>query len=99
MKGIQMSLVNAIEFEIHNFTTNTSVQFLIPDTNNNYELIAAQRFTRSIKFVKVFDFQYRKEVKAPAFILESLVMDYLESLNEMREGFDIIDSDEMVGAF
>ena len=59
-------LIETIAFEIHDFTTNTSEQFLVENTDDNWEMILAHKFTRQIKAGKTFNFQFEKEMNIPA---------------------------------
>jgi hypothetical protein len=87
-------LVNVIDFAMHN-TTDT---FSVPNTEDNYALIAANRFTRQIKFVQKFSFLANKEMHAPAFFIETLLIDYLEGIIATEES-ELFDYDEMVGVY
>lgn len=87
-------LVDAISFEIRDFTTGTFEEFLVPDTADNFALIAGHRFTRQIQFVKKFDFQYNHEHKAPAFMIESL---FTQFMNAHSTEFELDTVDEMYG--
>lgn len=64
-------LVEVITFEIRNFTEDTSENFMVADTIENYEMIAAHRFTRQIQFVKKFDFQFENEMNIPAEMISA----------------------------
>ncbi len=78
-------LVQAISFEIHNVKLNIHQEFLVEATEDNYEKVLQDRFTRQIQFVRVFDFEFAKK--------ESIPLSFIEFDDE-------IDSvDEMVGAF
>lgn len=88
-------LIETIAFELHNFKTGESEEFLIEDTELNYASVMRQRFTRNIKFAKVFDFQFEKERKAPKFI------EFAEAVADaVFTPEPVIDPiDEMVGSF
>lgn len=85
-------LTPVIKFEMH----NSADVFIVPSTDENYELIASNRWTRQIKFMEMFAFQAEKEMKAPSFFIETLVLDYLDDIVAIEEA-EIYDYDEMVG--
>jgi hypothetical protein len=75
-----MSLTSVITFEIHNFTTHISEEFVIENTLDNQEMVFSHRNTRNIKFSQMFSFQYEKEMNMP---LEFVSMDtWIRMLNE-----------------
>jgi hypothetical protein len=88
-------LIETITFEVRNFTTHEFENFVIEDNDTNYTMVMQHRFTRNIKFVKKFDFQFEKERKAPKFIeFATAVADSLFSADPA-----IDEIDEMVGTF
>ena len=58
-------LIETITFDIHDFKNNTTEQFLVSATEENYEMILAHHFTRNIKFTQTFNFQFEKEMRMP----------------------------------
>jgi hypothetical protein len=88
-------LVETIAFEIHDFTKHTTQSFLVENTEENYAFIAQQRFTRSIRFGKVFDFQFEREYKAPKFL--EFAQAVADSFVANASVMDLDDIDEMVG--
>lgn len=88
-------LIETIEFEIRNFTTHEFEEFVIEDTEVNYDLVMRHRFSRNIKFVKRFDFQFAKERKAPKFI--EFAEAVADAVFTPEPAIDEID--EMVGLF
>lgn len=98
-------LVKAISFDIHDFKNHTDESFLVPDVGCNYEMIAGEKFVRAVHFVKIFDFQFEKEMRVPAFMIENLAAAYVEDYNaesELRPGYELDEMDqvdEMVGMF
>lgn len=87
-------LVETIEFGMH----GTDEKFVVPNTEENYEIIAGNRFTRQIHFAKSFSFQFNKEVKAPAFFIETLAAEYLDATVAIEES-ELFNYDEMVGIY
>lgn len=87
-------LVQTITFGMH----NTNEIFSVPNTADNYEIIAGNRFTRQIKFVEKFSFQATKEMKAPAFFIETLALDFIAQIAAIEES-EMYNYDEMVGSF
>jgi hypothetical protein len=89
-------LLETITFEMHNFKTGVSEEFLVENTELHFAAIARQRFSRNIRFTQTFDFQFTKEYRAPKFIEfadaveASLSSDYSGELDEI---------DEMVGVY
>jgi hypothetical protein len=78
-------LIETITFEIQNFKNNTSESFMVADTIENQEMVLSHRFTRLIKFAKVFDFQFEKEMNIP---IEMITADtWLRLLNTQPELF------------
>lgn len=90
-------LIDTITFEIRNFATGSFQEFVVENTNANYTLIAAHRFTRSIRLTKMFDFEFTAKEKTPKFILfgEIVATAYFE--NKDVEELDLID--EMIGIY
>lgn len=78
-------LIQAISFEIHNAKFGIHDEFLVEATNENYEKVLQHRFTRQIRFVKTFDFEFAKKERTPL------------SFVEFDDEIDTID--EMVGTF
>jgi len=66
-------LIETIQFEIHNFLNNTSDEYTIENTIENQEMVLGHRFTRQIHFVKMYDFQYEKEMRLPVEFLSPAV--------------------------
>lgn len=58
-------LIPVIKFEIHNFTTNISEQFIVSNTPENQELVFTHRNTRNITFDRMFDLQFETEMNMP----------------------------------
>ncbi len=52
-------LVPTISFQMH----STDETFLVPNTEDNYAMIAANRFTRQIKLTKTFFFRLRMPLR------------------------------------
>lgn len=65
-------MIPTIKFEIRNFETNESEEFLIENTPENFEKVASHRYTRGIEFTQTFDFQYEKDMKVPADFISPL---------------------------
>lgn len=63
-------LVPTISFEIHDFKNNVSEQFLVENTDENWEKILGHRYTRNIQITKTFAFQFEKEERAPVEFIE-----------------------------
>jgi hypothetical protein len=59
-------LIETIEFQIHDFSNNTTEEFLVENTIENQEMVFSHKFTRQIKFTKTFAFQFEKEMRIPA---------------------------------
>jgi hypothetical protein len=97
-KGNEM-LIETIEFEIHNFELHTDESYLVENTETNYALIAGHKSTRNIHFTKTFHFQFAKETRTPAFIIEALEIAVEDYLSEYEREFELDEVDEMVGAF
>jgi len=87
-------LIQTIQFGMH----NTDDTFIVPNTALNYELIAANRFTRQIHFVEMFNFLFDKQVKAPTFLIEELTQILLDEMVTIEES-EPFDNDEMVGSY
>jgi hypothetical protein len=87
-------LIQTIDFGMH----NTSETYSVPNTEENYEIIAGNRFTRQIKFAQKFSFQATKEMKAPTFFIETLFAEYIDATVAIEES-EIYNYDEMVGSF
>lgn len=87
-------LIETITFEVFS-KTNGSEEFVIENTETNYEMILRHRFTRQIKFTKAFDFEFAKKRKAPKFI--EFAEAVADSLFTPDPAIDEID--EMVGTF
>jgi len=77
--------IEAISFEIHNANLNYREDFLVEATEDNYDMILQHRFTRQIKFVKVFDFQFEKEEHTPVSFID--VPDAIDPIDEMVGAF------------
>jgi hypothetical protein len=97
-KGNEM-LIETIEFEIHNFELHTDESYLVENTETNYALIAANKWTRNIHFTKTFHFQFEKENRTPEFIIEALEIAVDDYLSEFEIEFELDEVDEMVGTF
>jgi hypothetical protein len=78
-------LIETIAFEIHNSKLGIHEEYLVESTEDNYEKILTNRFSRQIKFTKTFDFQFEKDENIPL------------SFIEFDDEIDMID--EMVGTF
>jgi hypothetical protein len=87
-------LTNAIKFSMH----NTDVTYVVPATEDNFAMIAANRYTRQIQIVEMFSFQYTKELNAPAFMVEQIVNEYLEEMAAIEETEEFA-NDEMTGIY
>ena len=90
-------LINAITFDIHNFTTHTDNSYMVENTPTNFELIAMQKNTRQIEITQEFDFDFAQRECEPRFIEFGNAV--LDSLEENANVMDIDDVDEMVGTF
>lgn len=79
-------LIQTIQFEIHNAKENRHEEFLIENTEENVEKVLAHRFTRSIRFVKEFDFDYYKKMNMPIEFIDSQILAavILENTKEME---------------
>lgn len=66
--------IEAIAFEIRDFSNGSFSEYLVENTIENQELINSHRFTRDIRFVKIFDFQFEKEETIPEFFAEDIDM-------------------------
>jgi len=80
-------LTSAIKFEIRNIKAGIQEQFLILNTVWNQEKVFSHRYTREIEFVEVFDFQFAKEMRIPAEMI-----DWSTELEN-----ELCDVDEMTG--
>ena len=90
-------LINAITFEIRDFTTGNSEQFIVENTEVNFEMIAGHRYTRDIQFTSMFDFEFERKEHTPKFILFGEVFEMALIENEGVADLDCVD--EMVGVF
>lgn len=90
-------LIDVITFEIRDFKTGNSEEFVVEYSNANFDLIAQHRFTRDIQLTAMFDFEFISKERTPKFILfgESVAMAWFENKSVM----DIDDIDEMVGIY
>jgi inosine-uridine nucleoside N-ribohydrolase len=87
-------LTNAIKFTMH----NTDVTYVVLATEDNYAMIAANRYTRQIQIVEMFSFLFAKELNAPAFMIEQIVNEYLDEMTAIEESEEFA-NDEMVGTY
>ncbi|MFY3741619.1 MAG: hypothetical protein HMLIMOIP_002077 [Candidatus Nitrosomirales archaeon] len=96
-KGIEM-LIDTISFEIHDFTNHISEQFLVLNTEENYERVLSHRYTRNIKLGKTFSFQFEKEMSIPAeFIEMETWLRLINSDPELFAGVAEFTSDQLMG--
>lgn len=63
-------LIPTITFEIHNFETHISEEFLVENTDENWEKILGHRYTRNIQITKTFEFQFEKDERMPVEFIE-----------------------------
>lgn len=91
-------LIPTISFDVHNFTTHQTESFLVEATEDNYELIAQQRFTRNIVISQMFDFQFARERKAPKFLeFGNAILGSFAKYTEIEN--ELCDIDEMMGIY
>lgn len=90
-------LVSTINFEIHNFTTHTSETFMVENTVENQEMIFTHSYTRNIKFMDMFDFEFARKNVIPKFILFGATV--ADSFFENELVMELDETDEMVGSF
>ena len=90
-------MINAITFEIRDFTTGNSEEFVVENNELNYDMIASHRYTRGIQFIDMFDFEFERKEHTPKFILfgEAVGMAFVENLGVA----DLDSIDEMVGVY
>lgn len=87
-------LIETIEFGMH----KSDETFVVPNTEENYEIIAGNRFTRQIHFTKTFDFQLKRTLHAPSFFIEALAIEFIEATVAIEES-ELFNYDEMVGIY
>lgn len=90
-------LVNAITFEIRDYSTGVAESFVVEDTEFNYEMIASHRCTRDIHFTPMFDFEFERKECSPKFIEFGEAFEHALTENENVIELDTVD--EMVGCF
>jgi hypothetical protein len=78
-------LVSVISFEIPNRAMGTVDEFVIENTIENQEKVFSNRFTRAIKFFKMFDFELVKKMKMPASFIDPRILIALLS-NAIKKG-------------
>jgi uncharacterized protein YwqG len=90
-------LIETITFEIRNFNNGTAEQYVVTNSQVNFELISAHRFTREISFTKMFSFEFIAKANYPKFIEfgEAVAMAFVENYDVA----EIDDVDEMVGTY
>lgn len=67
-------LINTINFEIHDYKTQTFGEFMMENTIANQEMVFTHRFTRNITFGKEFDFDFEKKMSAPLEFIDERIL-------------------------
>jgi hypothetical protein len=80
-------LVETIAFEVRDFVTGEFEEFRVENTEENYEMIAGNSQTRQIQFEKVFDLQWPKLKRTPAFMIDPRIIAavIIENTKEMAD--------------
>jgi hypothetical protein len=66
-------MLHVIRFDIHNYADNATEEFIIENTIENEELVFTHRYTRNIRFDKMLDFQFEKEMRTPVEFIDARV--------------------------
>lgn len=86
-------LIDVITFEIRDFATGQSSDYVMKNSAESYELIASHRSTRNIEFDQMFEFEFERKMRIPNYI-----RDIYELQSHARE-YELDDIDEMVGVY
>lgn len=77
-------LIETITFDIHDFKSNITESFIVENTIANQEMILTHRYTRNIKFDRMFDFQFESEMRMPIeFVTDETWMRLINSNPEL----------------
>jgi len=74
-------LVKTISFDIHNFTTSETEEFVIQNTIENQELVFGHRYTRNIKLTEMFNFEFERRMRMPIEFISELTWLRIVSAN------------------
>lgn len=93
--------ISVIKFDVHDFSTGISEEFIVENNEFMQELVFSHKYTRCIRFDKVFDFQFSRLRRVPQFILEYLIfIDMVDTWNESHSNEQNLDYvDDMVGVY